>query len=479
MALRFFNTYSRKIEEFEPRDPAARAISIYTCGPTVYSRAHIGNFRAYIFEDLLQRHLELRGYRVHRVMNITDVDDKTIRGAREGKVPLTKFTEQFKKAFFQDAETLRIKRANEFPAATDQRYIDRMIEMIGELIARGLAYQADDESVYFRINKFPDYGKLAHFDLTQLQSTGRVKHDEYDKEHIGDFALWKAWDDEDGDVKWDSPWGPGRPGWHIECSAMATALLGDQIDIHCGGVDNIFPHHEAEIAQSEGVTGKKFVRYWLHCAHLLVDGQKMAKSLGNFYTVPDVLAKHYTGREVRYALLRVHYRAPLNFTWEGMKEARESLGRIDEWLTRLKEKSQEANVQLSTPMNREQASNAQLPTQKFEEALDDDLNISAALGFLFESVRETNRAMDENKLDAASAKAWLDWWKRINTVLDLEPETEIAVPAEVTQLAEQRENARREKNWKGSDELRDRISSLGWDVRDTKDGQKLTPRGTA
>ena len=479
MALRFFNTYSRKIEEFEPRDPAARPISIYTCGPTVYSRAHIGNFRAYIFEDLLQRHLELRGYKVHRVMNITDVDDKTIRGAREAKVPLTKFTEQFKNAFFQDAEILRIKRANEFPAATDRRYIDRMIEMIGELIARGLAYQADDKSVYFRINKFPDYGKLAHFDLTQLQSTGRVKHDEYDKEHIGDFALWKAWDDEDGDVKWDSPWGPGRPGWHIECSAMATALLGDQIDIHCGGVDNIFPHHEAEIAQSEGVTGKKFVRYWLHCAHLLVDGQKMAKSLGNFYTVPDVLAKNYTGREIRYALLRVHYRVPLNFTWEGMKEARESLGRIDEWLTRLKEKSQEGNVQLPTPINREQAPNAQLPTQKFEEALDDDLNISAALGFLFESIRETNRAMDDNKLDAASAKAWLDWWKRINTVLDLEPETEIAIPAEVAQLAEQRVNARREKNWKGSDELRDRISALGWDVRDTKDGQKLTRRGTA
>ena len=472
MALRFFNTYSRKIEEFEPRDPAGRAISIYTCGPTVYSRAHIGNFRAYIFEDLLQRHLELRGYKVHRVMNVTDVDDKTIRGAREARVPLTKFTEQFKNAFFQDAETLRIKRANEFPAATDQRYIDRMVEMIGGLVARGLAYQADDKSVYFRINKFPDYGKLAHFDLTQLQSTGRVKHDEYDKEHIGDFALWKAWDDEDGDVKWDSPWGPGRPGWHIECSAMATALLGDQIDIHCGGVDNIFPHHEAEIAQSEGVTGKKFVRYWLHCAHLLVDGQKMAKSLGNFYTVPDVLAKSYTGRELRYALLRVHYRVPLNFTWEGMKEARESLGRIDEWLTRLKEKSQEANVQRP-------ASNVQLPTQKFEEALDDDLNISAALGFLFESIRETNRAMDENKLDAASAKAWLDWWKRINTVLNLEPESEVAIPAEVAQLAEQRENARREKNWKQSDELRDQISELGWDVRDTKDGQKLTPRGTA
>jgi cysteinyl-tRNA synthetase len=480
MPLRFFNTYSRQIEEFEPRDPAARPIAIYTCGPTVYSRAHIGNFRAYIFEDLLQRHLELRGYKVHRVMNITDVDDKTIRGACEAGIPLRKFTEQFKQAFFEDADTLRIKRADEYPAATDQRYIERMIEMIRTLISKGLAYQAEDKSVYFRINKFPDYGKLAHFDLSQLQSTGRVKHDEYDKEHIGDFALWKAWDKEDGDVKWDSPWGPGRPGWHIECSAMSTALLGDEIDIHCGGVDNIFPHHEAEIAQSEGVTGKKFVRYWLHCAHLLVDGQKMAKSLGNFYTVPDVLAKGYTGRELRYALLRVHYRVPLNFTWEGMNEARESIGRIDEWLIRLREVAEKENVQPARNASQTDAggrstSNAQRPIEKpdFENALDDDLNISAALGFLFETIRETNRAMDENKLDAASARAWLSWWKRINTVLDLENKTEIAVPAEVARLANERENARREKNWKRSDQLRGEISALGWEVRDTKEGQKL------
>src|SRR5437870_3855520 len=472
MALRLFNTYSRELEQFEPRDPASRKIGIYTCGPTVYSRAHIGNFRAYIFEDLLQRHLELRRYQVHRVMNITDVDDKTIRGAREAKIALSNFTAPFKKAFFQDLDTLRIKCADEFPAATEQKYIERMIAMIETLISRGLAYQAEDKSVYFRINKFPDYGKLAHFDLTQLQSTGRVKNDEYDKEHIGDFALWKAWDEADGDVKWDSPWGPGRPGWHIECSAMSMALLGDQIDVHCGGVDNIFPHHEAEIAQSEGVTGKKFVCYWLHCAHLLVDGQKMAKSLGNFYTIPDVLAKGYTGRELRYALLRVHYRVPLNFTWEGMNEARESLGRIDEWLTRLREIAQEENVQRST-------SNAQRPIEKsdFENSLDDDLNISAALGFLFESIRQTNRAMDENKLDAASAKAWLDWWKRINTVLDLEADVEIMIPTEVAQLAAQREEARREKNWKRSDELRDQISALGWEVRDTKDRPKLTPRG--
>jgi len=462
MALRLFNTFSRQLEEFRPRDPAAHNIDIYTCGPTVYSHAHIGNFRAYIFEDLLQRHLELRGYKVHRVMNITDVDDKTIRGAREAGVPLAKFTAQFKEAFFQDIKTLRIKRADEFPAATDQRYIDKMIEMISTLISRGLAYQAEDKSVYFRINKFPDYGKLAHFDLTQLQSTGRVKHDEYDKEHIGDFALWKAWDEEDGDVDWQSPWGRGRPGWHIECSAMATALLGDEIDIHCGGVDNIFPHHEAEIAQSEGCTGKKFVRYWLHCAHLLVDGQKMSKSLGNFYTLPDVLEKGYTGREIRYALARVHYRAPLNFTWDGMKEARESLGRIDDWLVRLRDAARIDNGKIETK-----------PGRQFEEALDDDLNISAALGFLFETIRETNRAMDRNELDAASANAWLNWWKRINSVLDLEMET-VELPAEIAKLADARAQARLAKDWRKSDELRDELSARGWEARDTKDGQKIT-----
>ena len=469
MPLRFFNTYSRQLEEFQPRDPDNHKIDIYTCGPTVYSRAHIGNFRAYIFEDLLQRHLEARGFKIHRVMNITDVDDKTIRGAREAKVPLQKFTQQFKDAFFEDAEKLRIKRADDYPAATDQRYIEKMISMISALIAKGLAYQADDKSVYFRINKFPNYGKLAHFDLTELRSTGRVKHDEYDKEHIGDFALWKAWDEEDGDVKWDSPWGPGRPGWHIECSAMATALLGDQIDIHCGGVDNIFPHHEAEIAQSEGVTGKQFVRTWLHCAHLLVDGQKMSKSLGNFYTIPDVLAKGYTGREIRYALIRVNYRTQLNFTWDGMKEARESLSRIDDWLERLREVTgdKKGNPKIDIQLGRE-----------FEEALDDDLNISAALGFLFETIRDTNRAVDQNKLDAKTAVAWLNWWDQINKVLDFESDG-AELPEEVAKLADARAQARLAKDFRKSDELRDKLNALGWEARDTKDGQKITRRAGA
>jgi cysteinyl-tRNA synthetase len=479
MPLRFFNTYSRQLEEFRPR--ADKKIDIYTCGPTVYSRAHIGNFRAYIFEDLLQRHLEARGFKVHRVMNITDVDDKTIRGAREARIALQKFTQQFKDAFFEDAEKLRIKRADDYPSATDQRYLDKMIAMIGTLISKGLAYQADDKSVYYRINKFPNYGKLAHINPDELQSTGRVKNDEYDKEHIGDFALWKAWDEDDGDVKWDSPWGPGRPGWHIECSAMATALLGDQIDIHCGGVDNIFPHHEAEIAQSEGVTGKKFVNYWLHCAHLLVDDQKMAKSLGNFYTVPDVLEKGYTGRELRYALMRVHYRTQLNFTWDGMKEARESLGRIDDWVERLRETAKEngrdAALQRQSGSDRPRTSQRDVPTE-FEDALDDDLNISAALGFLFETIRETNRAMDENKLDAKTAAAWLNWWDRSNETLEFEGGG-AELPDEVKKLAEARAQARLAKDFRKSDELRDKLNALGWEVRDTKDGQKITRRAGA
>jgi cysteinyl-tRNA synthetase len=345
--------------------------------------------------------------------------------------------------------------------------------MISALISKGLAYQADDKSVYYRINKFSDYGKLSHIDLAELKPSGRVKNDEYDKEHIGDFALWKAWDEDDGDVKWDSPWGPGRPGWHIECSAMATSLLGDQIDIHCGGVDNIFPHHEAEIAQSEGVTDKKFVRMWLHCAHLLVDGQKMSKSLGNFYSIPDVMAKGYAGREIRYALIRVNYRTQLNFTWDGMKEARESLERIDDWLERLRETAGEENAQRPT-------SNVEhrIEESEFEKALDDDLNISAALGFLFETIRETNRVMDENKLDRKVAAKWLSWWDQINAVLQFQTE-EAQLPEEVAKLAEARAQARLAKDFRKSDELRDKLNALGWEARDTKDGQKITRRAGA
>jgi cysteinyl-tRNA synthetase len=469
MPVRFFNTYSRAIEEFHPLDPDGRAVKMYTCGPTVYSHAHIGNFRAYVFEDLLQRHLETRGYAVERVMNLTDVDDKTIRGSRAANLPLRTFTLPFKEAFFEDLETLQIKHAATFPAATEERFVQAMIAMIAKLIANELAYQAEDKSVYFRINRFPKYGHLAHFDLSELRSTGRVKSDEYDKEHVGDFALWKAWDEEDGDVWWESPWGHGRPGWHIECSAMAMTLLGEQIDIHCGGVDNIFPHHEAEIAQSEGCSGKPFVRYWLHCAHLLVDGQKMSKSLGNFYTLRDLLEKGFGGREVRYALIRVHYRAPLNFTWHGMEEARQALARIDEWLRRLREAVRGTELPTNPAIVMED--------DKFSAALDDDLNISAALGHLFEQIRESNRELDGG-IDSARALAWLTWWQRINHVLALEAEEE-KPPEEIERLAEERTHARLARDWQKSDELREALQARGWEVRDTKDGQLVTRRAGA
>ena len=466
MPVRLHNTYTRQSEDFTPLDPAGRRVKMYTCGPTVYNHAHIGNFRAYVFEDLLQRHLEARGYEVERVMNLTDVDDKTIRGARAAGRKLADFTQVYKDAFFQDLDTLRIKRASHFPAATEPQHIARMIEMIAQLVRDGIAYQADDKSVYFRLSKFPDYGKLAHLNLDELRPSGRVNSDEYEKENIGDFALWKAWDEADGDVRWDSPWGAGRPGWHIECSAMATALLGPELDIHCGGVDNIFPHHEAEIAQSECCTGKKFVRYWMHCAHLMVDGQKMSKKLGNFHTLRDLMDKGWTGREVRFALLTVNYRLPLNFTMEGLAAARSALGRIDEWVARLTDHAGSV-APLATPLSAH--------AEKFSAALDEDLNISAALGHLFDLIRESNAALDRGELPAAPAAALLADWHRLDSVLALQRES-AAIPAEVTALVEQRQRARADQQWAESDRLRDAIAALGWIVKDTKDGPKLTPR---
>ena len=506
MPVRFLNTYSRELEEFTPLDPAGKLVRMYTCGPTVYNHAHIGNFRAYVFEDLLQRHLEAQGFDVLRVMNLTDVDDKTIRDSRAAGKGLADFTAIYKEAFFEDLDVLRIKRAEHFPAATEPQYIEQMIAMIGELVAKGIAYQAEDRSVYFRLSKFPDYGKLAHLNLDELRPSGRISSDEYEKESVGDFALWKAWDENDGDVKWDSQWGPGRPGWHIECSAMAMALLGPELDIHCGGVDNIFPHHEAEIAQSECCTGKKFVRYWLHCAHLMVEGQKMSKSLGNFYTLRDLLAKGWTGREVRYALLTVNYRLPLNFTIAGLEGARTALSRIDEWVARLTDYIQPRHDEEITAMNRgkwndvaslsdeeRRALIRHLLTSAGEEpersvgdrlsddaanffsSLDDDLNISGAMGHLFDLIRDSNRAMDANQLFIEEARRILSEWARINDVLGLNAESQ-AVSDDVLDLLGQRLRARAAKNWAESDRLRDEIAKLGWNVKDTKDGPKLTPR---
>ena len=466
MPLALFNTYTRQIEDFKPLDLAGKAVKMYTCGPTVYNYAHIGNFRAYLFEDLLERHLEARGYVVERVMNLTDVDDKTIRGCRSLGKRLAEFTEIYKRAFFEDVETLRIKRAAHYPAATEDRYIAKMIEMIQQLVTGGIAYQADDKSVYFRLSKFPDYGKLAHLNLDELRPTGRIQNDEYEKESVGDFAVWKAWDSEDGDVRWESPWGPGRPGWHIECSAMATALLGAELDIHCGGVDNIFPHHEAEIAQSECCTGRKFVRYWLHCAHLMVDGKKMSKTEGNFYTLRDLVGKGYTGREVRHALITANYRLPLNFTLGGLDASRAALARIDEWTTRLGE-SAGAAAPAATPLSAH--------ANRFFAALDDDLNIAGALGHLFDLIRESNTALDRGELAPAHAAQLLSDWKGIDNVLAFQREAS-SVPAKVLALVEQRQQARATKQWAESDRLRDAILTLGWNVKDTKEGPKLTAR---
>jgi cysteinyl-tRNA synthetase len=441
-------------------------VKLYTCGPTVYSYAHIGNFRAYVFEDLLQRYLEARGYVVERVLNLTDVDDRTIKSSSESGIPLSEFTARFKQTFFEDLDVLRIKHAQFFPAATDDENIKKMLEMIQILMDQDIAYQAEDQSIYFRINRFNNYGKLARLDLDKLQPSGRIRSDNYEKENIGDFALWKAWDEQDGAVAWQSPWGKGRPGWHIECSAMATRILGPQIDIHCGGVDNIFPHHEAEIAQSECCTGQQFVRYWLHCAHLLVEGQKMSKSLGNFFTLRDLLEKGYTGREIRYALLRVNHRLPLNFTFDGLAEARQSLLRIDEWLQRLRDLAQNATPDLESK-----------PSDTFFAALDDNLNISAALAELFDQIRASNRTIDHGELTPAQAAALLKWWENVNSVLQLHEETE-SIPAAIQSLLNQRAEVRLNKNWATSDALRQKIKSHGWIVKDTKDGQKTTKKNS-
>jgi cysteinyl-tRNA synthetase len=461
MPIKFHNTYSRQIEEFTPIAPPQ--VKLYTCGPTVYSYAHIGNFRAYVFEDLLHRHLEARGFEVQRVMNLTDVDDKTIRGSREAGISLFDFTAKFKRSFFEDLESLRIKRAQHFPAATDPENLAKMIEMIEKLIEQDIAYQAEDRSIYFRISRYSDYGKLAHLNLEELRPSGRIQTDEYEKENIGDFALWKAWDEKDGPIGWDAPWGRGRPGWHIECSAMATRLLGPELDIHCGGVDNIFPHHEAEIAQSECVNHKRFVRYWLHNAHLLVEGQKMSKSLGNFYTLRDLLNKGFSGRELRYALIRVNYRLPLNFTFDGLNEARQSLLRLDDWVHRLRDIAGDAEPAMDFP-----AANS----EDFFEALDNDLNVSAALAEVFDQVRAANRAIDRSELAPGQAAVLLQWWDRINQVLQLQEE-EGEIPENICRLLQQRDAARKRKNWEESDALRAQIEGLGWMVKDTKDGQKL------
>ena len=466
MKLRFFNTLSRQLQDFQPITPGCA--KMYTCGPTVYNFAHIGNFRAYSFEDLLRRTLEYAGLQVTQVMNLTDVDDKTIRDSRAASLPLRTFTEKYKKAFFDDLKTLNIESAEVYPAATD--HIPEMIQMIEKLFEKGIAYLSADGCVYFSIDKFPEYGKLARIDRDNQRSGVRIKNDEYAKDSVADFALWKARDEADGDVWWESPWGQGRPGWHIECSAMSMKYLGDSFDIHTGGIDNMFPHHEDEIAQSEGVTGKKWVNYWLHCDHLMVDGDKMSKSLGNFYTLRDLISRGYTGREIRWVLIGTHYRKKLNFTFGAVDQARDLLNKVDELVVRLQKAAGTGDADI--------AGFIAGCKQSFENGIFDDLNISGAVAALYELMKGANRRLDQNLLSAEDAQKVLDCLKDFDRVFgcfDVDgAAARCAVqedfPAEVQALAEQRAAARKAKDWAESDRLRDAIKALGYAVEDVPGG---------
>jgi cysteinyl-tRNA synthetase len=462
--LCFHNSLTRRKEPFVSRVPGE--VGMYTCGPTVYNFAHIGNFRAYVFEDLLRRHLQFKGFRVRQVMNLTDVDDKTIRDSRAAGLPLGEFTAIYKKAFFEDLKVLNIEPAEVYPAATD--HIPEMIALIERLFAAGVAYRAGDGSVYFAVDKFPAYGALARLDRENMRAGDRVARDEYEKASYGDFALWKAWEESDGDVAWDSPWGRGRPGWHIECSAMGMKYLGESFDIHTGGIDNLFPHHENEIAQAEAATGKKFVTTWLHCAHLNVDGEKMSKSKGNFYTLRDILARGYAGREIRYLLLATHYRAGLNFSFAGLDAARTALRRLDESVRRFREAAGGAAAGDLPDWAKERAS-------AFEAAMDDDLNISAALGEVFDTVRAGNAALDAGA-PAETAAALADLFRRWDKDLGvLEPAgAEAALPEEVQKLVDARAAARKAKDWAESDRLRGELAKAGWAVKDTPKGQVVS-----
>ncbi|MFO7871574.1 MAG: cysteine--tRNA ligase [Kiritimatiellia bacterium] len=465
--LKFYNTLTRRLEKFEPRERGS--VGMYTCGPTVYDFAHIGNFRAYVFEDLLRRCLRYAGYGVTQVMNLTDVDDKTIKGARQAGVPLGEYTRKYKDAFFEDLKVLNIERAEYYPEAT--AHVGDMIEMVQKLLDKGHAYRAEDGSVYFRISSFEDYGKLARIDTSGLRAGARVSHDEYEKDDAADFALWKGWTREDGDVAWETPWGRGRPGWHIECSAMSTRYLGETFDIHTGGVDNIFPHHEDEIAQSEAASGKQFVKYWLHCEHLIMEGRKMSKSLGNFFTLRDILERGYTGREIRYVLMAGHYRQRLNFTFEALDGARTALERIDEFRGRLREADSGCFPEVLPCW-------AEKCRKSFEERLAGDMNVSGALGSLFDMVHDGNRAMDaEGKAPAGWSPAAVDrLMARFEEVLGVLAGSGEETDEETRELARRRETARKNRDWQEADRLRDEITKRGWEVRDTPGGPKLKKR---
>jgi len=461
--IHFFNTLTREKEKFIPLEQGKA--KMYTCGPTVYDFAHIGNLRSFIFEDLMRRWLEYRGFNVTQVMNLTDVDDKTITASRKHGIPLEECTERYIKAFFEDITTLNIEEAEHYPRATE--HIPEMTAFIKKLLEKGYGYKGKDGSIYYDISRFTGYGKLSNIRVEELKPGARVKVDEYGKEEAHDFALWKAWDEEDGEVFWETEIGKGRPGWHIECSTMAMKYLGETIDIHSGGVDLIFPHHENEIAQSEAVTGKTFVNYWLHNEHLLVEGKRMAKSSGNYYTLRDLTKMGYNPKAVRYLLLSTHYRQQLNFTFKGLEAAKNAVNRLMNFMHRLMDaKGEECGERIVVLMGDVQ--------NRFEEAMDDDLNISLALSALFDFVREVNKLMDDNMLSKGEADAVSKLMMRFDKVLGVIGKIKIEdkLPNEAEELIRKREEARKAKDWVTADKIRQQLRRMGIVIEDTPQGLK-------
>jgi cysteinyl-tRNA synthetase len=469
LPIYLFNSETRKKEVFLPLHD--NNVKMYTCGPTVYDYAHIGNFRTYIFEDLLRRTLKFFGHQVTQVVNLTDVDDKTIRGAIENKQSLIDFTRPFKNAFFVDIQRLGIERAEYYPAATD--YIPHMVDFIQKLLDKGIAYQSSDKSVYYAIEKFPKYGRLSHLKLNELRIGAgdmRIASDEYEKDNVADFVLWKAYDEiRDGHIFWESPFGKGRPGWHLECSTMAITLLGNTLDIHAGAVDNIFPHHENEIAQSEACSGKHFVRYWLHAEHLVVNHKKMSKSLGNFFTLRDLLDKGYAGMEIRYMLMHIHYRTQLNFTFEEMEAARHSLFRLNDFIFRMQEM---ADFSVKTSEKAQQFLKKAIA--QFSRGMADDLNISIALASVFDLMYELNILQSKHELTAGDSAQTLRVLQEFNRVLGVLDFSQEESPSEELQdLLKKREEARKQKQWQLADALRDQIQTAGYLIEDTPQGARL------
>jgi cysteinyl-tRNA synthetase len=466
--MRLYNTLTRQPETFAPlRDGTVR---MYTCGLTVYNRGHIGNFRTFVCVDVLRRALKhVGGWHMRHVMNFTDVDDKTIAGAEREGLPLRDYTDRYIAAFREDAAALGIEPVEETPRATDEANLLAMADMIRQLDARGHTYRSDG-SIYFKISTLPDYGKLARLDHSGIQSGARVDADSYEKEDARDFVLWKA--TRPGEPTWDCGIGPGRPGWHIECSAMALRLLGEApIDIHTGGVDLVFPHHENEIAQSEGATGKPFVRFWVHTEHLLVDNQKMSKSLGNFYTLSDVAARGFRASALRYLLLSVHYRKQLNFTWTGMEQAEAALQRLSDFLARLDT--------LKTPAAHDEVATRVAEARKaFDEAMADDLNTAAALGATFDLLRALNSAIDAKQLgqgDAAGIRAFFDHVDAVLGVLALrraEDERPPIPEAEIQTAIAARQDARRRRDFSEADRIRQDLLARGVILEDGPQGTR-------